>query len=66
MSRCRIVGFPLDHGDQTTDVGKLWFARLLLGELMIPVRMEFAGEFGKFTAAPAELRGRGVFLRFTE
>jgi hypothetical protein len=35
-------------------------------DLMVPVRMEFGSEFGIFTAEFAELRGRGVDLRFTE
>jgi hypothetical protein len=33
---------------------------------MVPVRMEFDSEFGTFTAELAELRGRGVHLRFKE
>jgi hypothetical protein len=33
------------------------------GDLMVPVRMEFASEFGTFTA---ELRGRGVNLLLAE
>ena len=67
MSRRRIAGFPVDRGGtETTDQGKLWFARLIPGDLMVPVRMEFGSEFGTFTADLAELRGRGVDLRFTE
>jgi hypothetical protein len=67
MSRRRIAGFPADRGGMAaTDQGKLWFARLLPGELTVPVRIEFDGEFGTFTADLAELRGRGVDLRFTE
>jgi hypothetical protein len=67
MSRRRIAGFPADRGGTgTTDQGKLWFARLIPGDLMVPVRMEFGSEFGTFTADLAELRGRGVDLRFTE
>jgi hypothetical protein len=67
MSRHRIAGFPVDRdGSGTTDQGKLWFARLIPGDLMVPVRMEFGSEFGSFTADLAELRGRGVDLRFTE
>jgi hypothetical protein len=67
MSRQRIAGFPVDQtGKGATDQGKLWFARLLPGDLAIPVRMEFGSEFGTFTADLAELRGRGVDLRFTE
>jgi len=67
MSRERIAGFPVDRaGKSATDQGKLWFARLVPGDLAIPVRMEFDSEFGTFTADLAELRERGVDLRFTE
>jgi hypothetical protein len=67
MSRRRIAGLPVDRGGSgTTDQGKLWFARLIPGDLMIPVRMEFGSEFGTFTADLTELRGRGVDLHFTE
>jgi hypothetical protein len=67
MSRRRIAGFPVERGGTTaTDQGKLWFARPIPGDLMVPVRMEFGSEFGTFTADLAELRGRGVDLRFTE
>jgi hypothetical protein len=41
-------------------------ARLVPGDLMIPVRMEFASEFGTFTAELAELRGRGVYPRLAD
>jgi hypothetical protein len=67
MQRHRIAGFPIERsGDQPTDQGKLWLARLVPGEVLVPVRMEFGSEFGTFTAKLAELRGRGVELRFTE
>lgn len=67
MSRRRIAGFAAESGgNETADRGKLWFARLLSGDLMIPVRMEFASEFGSFTAELAELRGRGADLRLSE
>ena len=67
MSRHRIAGFPTDQADsRTTDKGKLWFARLVPGDVMIPVRMDFDSEFGTFTAELAELRGRGVDLRVAE
>jgi Protein of unknown function (DUF3108) len=67
MRRRRIAGFPIDRGgDQAADQGKLVFARLVPGDVMIPVRMEFGSEFGLFIANLAELRGRGVELRLTE
>jgi len=67
LSRRRIAGFPADRGgSETTNRAKLWFARLMPGDLMVPVRMEFDSEFGTFTAELAELRGRGVHLRLAE
>ena len=67
MSRQRIAGFPVDRaGKSATDQGKLWPARLVPGDLAIPVRMEFDNEFGTFTADLVEPHGRSVDLRFTE
>ena len=67
MSRRRIAGFPADAaGTGTSDQGKLWFAPLLPGDLMVPVRMRFESEFGTFRANLTELRGRGVDLRLAE
>jgi len=67
MWRHRIAGFPADsNGNETTDQGKLWLARLAPADLMVPVRMEFASEFGTFTADLAELRGGGKYFRFLE
>jgi hypothetical protein len=67
MRRRRIAGFPIERGgDQPTDQGKLWFAQLVPGDVMVPVRMEFGSEFGTFAAKLTELRGRGVELKFTE
>jgi hypothetical protein len=67
MSRRRIAGFPVDRGGtRTTHQAKLWFARLISGDLMVPVHMEFGSEFGTVTADLAELRERGADLHFTE
>lgn len=67
VRRCRIAGFPVESGgDQAADHGKLWFAQLVPGVVMIPVRMEFGSEFGSFVAKLAELHGRGAARRFTE
>jgi len=67
MRREAIAGF-LDDGGRTEGAyeGTLWFARLVRGDLMIPVRMEFSTEFGTVTGRLAELRGRGVHLQFTK
>ncbi len=67
MRRVAIAGF-LDESGLTEGAyaGELWFARLLPGDLMIPVQMEFSTEFGKVTGRLAELRGRGVHQLFTK
>jgi hypothetical protein len=67
MSRCRIAGFSAEHGgNEAADLESCGSARLLPGDLVIPVRMEFASEFGTFTAELAELRGRGADLQLAE
>jgi Protein of unknown function (DUF3108) len=65
MRREAIAGF-LDGSGRSEGAyeGKLWFARLLQGDLMIPVRTDFETEFGAVTGHLTELRGRGVDLRF--
>jgi Protein of unknown function (DUF3108) len=67
MRREAIAGF-LDDSGRTEGAyeGKLWFARLVQGDLMIPVQMEFSTEFGTVTGHLAELHGRGVHLQFTK
>jgi hypothetical protein len=67
MRRVAIAGFLDDSGlTEGAYAGELWFARLLPGDLMIPVQMEFRTEFGKVTGRLAELRGRGVHQLFTK
>jgi hypothetical protein len=65
LRREAIAGFRDDSGrSEGAYEGKLWFARLLPGDLMIPVQTEFSTEFGAVTGHLAELHGRGVHLRF--
>ena len=67
MRREAIAGFLDDSGlTEGAYEGKLWFARLLPGDLMILVQMEFSTEFGVVTGYLAELRGRGVHQLFTK
>jgi Protein of unknown function (DUF3108) len=42
--------------------GRIWYARLVGGDRMMPVRMEFDTNFGVVTGYLAEVRGRGVDL----
>jgi len=46
--------------------GKIWYARLVSGDQMVPVRMEFDTEFGVVRGYLAELHGRGVDLRLMQ
>jgi hypothetical protein len=50
------------QGEDTYQRGKVWYARLTAGELMLPVRMEFETAFGTVRGYLAELRGHGVHL----
>ena len=65
MQRVAIAGFPNSDGrTEGAYEGKIWFASLLRGNLMIPVQMEFNTEFGKVTGRLADLRAPGVHLQF--
>jgi hypothetical protein len=63
-----VVGFPggQDANGGTYKRGKIWYARLTGGDQMVPVRMEFDTEYGTVAGYLAELRGRGVDLRFMD
>jgi len=50
------------QGEDTYQRGKVWYARLTAGDLMLPVRMEFETAFGTVRGYLAELRGHGVHL----
>ncbi len=51
-----------NKNEDTYRRGRIWYARLVGGDRMMPVRMEFDTEFGVVTGYLAELRGRGVDL----
>ena len=50
------------QGEDTYQRGKVWYARLTAGDLMLPVRMEFETAFGTVRGYLAELRGHGAHL----
>jgi len=50
------------QGEDTYQQGKVWYAPLASGDLMLPVRMEFETAFGTVRGYLAELRGHGVHL----
>ena len=68
VSREDIAGFPAnqDANGGTYKRGKIWYARLAGSSQMVPVRMQFDTEFGTVEGYLAELRGRGVDLRFID
>ena len=51
-----------NKNEDTYRRGKIWYARLMAGDRMIPVRMEFDTAFGGVKGYLAELRGHGVHL----
>jgi Protein of unknown function (DUF3108) len=51
-----------DRNEDTYRRGRIWYARVIPGDRMIPVRMEFDTAFGAVTGYLAELRGHGVDL----
>jgi hypothetical protein len=56
-----IVANP-DKKEGTYEQGRLWYARLLPGDRMVPVRMEYDTPFGKVAGYLAELIGHGIHL----
>ncbi|MGA8754741.1 MAG: DUF3108 domain-containing protein [Stellaceae bacterium] len=51
-----------NHDEDTYRHGKIWYARLIAGDRLVPVRMEFDTAFGAVKGYLAELQGRGVDL----
>jgi len=64
VTREEIVLNP-SHDEDTYRRGKIWYARLVASDLMLPVRMEFDTAFGTVTGYLAELRGPDVHLHLT-
>ena len=54
-----------NRNEDTYSRGRIWYARLLAGDRMMPVRMEFDTKFGTVRGYLAELRGRGIDLHLT-
>ena len=52
-----------NRNEDTYQHGKIWYARVIAGDLMLPVRMEFDTAFGIVHGYLAELHGRGADLR---
>jgi hypothetical protein len=68
---CRMMRHYLDsNADEEQDEGArggtIWYARLIPGDLLVPVRMELDTQIGSVDAYLAELHGRGVDLNLME
>jgi hypothetical protein len=62
MTRRNLAGFPADGGKDGVEHGRMWFAHLLPGAIMLPVRIELDTEIGTVTGYLAEVHGRGTDL----
>ena len=51
-----------NKNEDTYRRGKIWYARLVAGDRMIPIRMEFDTAFGGVKGYLTELHGHGVHL----
>ena len=51
-----------DHNEDTYTTGRIWYAQVVAGDRMMPVRMEYDTAFGAVRGYLAELRGRGAKL----
>ena len=56
-----VVANP-DRNEDTYRSGKIWYARVIAGDRVLPVRMEFDTAFGIVKGYLAELHGRGADL----
>jgi hypothetical protein len=62
VAREDIVVNP-DRNEDTYKHGRIWYAQVVAGDRMMPVRMEFDTAFGAVRGYLAELRGRGANLQ---
>jgi hypothetical protein len=66
MTRENLAGATDKDKVEMPQRGTLWYARLMPGDLMLPVKAEMITEIGSVTGHLAELRGRGVDLKFAD
>jgi hypothetical protein len=62
----RIYGASAAEQDEGARQGTIWYAPLLPGDVVVPVRMRLETQIGSVDAYLAELHGRGVDLRLME
>ncbi|HEY8873512.1 MAG TPA: DUF3108 domain-containing protein [Stellaceae bacterium] len=66
MTRRNVATGSDSEQDEGAKQGTIWYAKLIPGDLMVPVRMELETQIGGVTAYLAELHGRGVDLKLME
>ncbi len=66
MTRRYPPGVPELEKDEGARQGTIWYARLLPGDLLVPVRMEMDTQLGVVEGYLAELHGPGVDLTLME
>ena len=60
-----VSGYPNGENDMPRQ-GTIWYARLVPGDLLLPVRLKMATGIGTVDGYLAELHGRGKDLRLTD
>ncbi|MFI4948520.1 MAG: DUF3108 domain-containing protein [Alphaproteobacteria bacterium] len=66
MTRRDWPGIPDPEKDEGARQGTIWYARLLPGDLLVPVRMQMDTQLGVVEGYLAELHGDGVDLTLME
>jgi len=66
MTRENVAGTTDRDKVEMPQRGTMWYARLMPGNLMLPVKVEFVTEAGSVTGHLAELHGRGADVKFKE
>ncbi len=61
-----LKGVPDDEEGEGARRGTIWYAPLLPGDVMVPVRMQLKTQIGTVDAYLAEVHGRGVDLQLME
>ena len=66
MYRRDVPGVVQPERDEGARQGTIWYAKLLPGDVMVPVRMQMEAQIGVVDGYLAELRGRGINLKLME
>ena len=62
MRRADVAGYPTDRMELARQ-GKLWYARLIPGDLFLPVRVEIETDGGDVTGYLTEVEGGGTSIK---